>query len=111
MRLEVWKWIKLSNLALIDKKIKTFSPTRVIRRAFPLLLACAATLAAQDAPVAGTWKLVSSPNGGTQSSGNVFLATAALSSTDAWAVGAEPNPSQYLTAPLAEHWDGTQWTI
>jgi hypothetical protein len=111
MRLEVWNWIKLSNLALIDTKIKTFSPTRAVRRAFPLLLACAATLAAQDAPVTGTWKLVSSPNGGTQSSGNALLATAALSSSDAWAVGAEPNPSAFLTAPLAEHWDGSQWSI
>jgi hypothetical protein len=30
---------------------------------------------------------------------------------DTWAVGAEPNPNQYLTAPLAEHWDGTRWSI
>ncbi|SRR5712691_11107086 len=40
-----------------------------------------------------------------------FLPRAALSSTDAWAVGAEPNSSQFLTAPLAEHWDGTQLSI
>jgi hypothetical protein len=105
---EVWKWIKLKI-----RKIKKSSPRQTMHRvlAFPLLLACAASLLAQNAPVTGTWKLVSSPNGGTQSSGNVLLATAAVSSIDAWAVGAAPNPTQYLTAPLAEHWDGTQWSI
>src|SRR5690349_18026280 len=107
MRHEVWKWIKLTNLALIKK----FSPTQTTRQVLLLamLLACAPTLAAQSAPIAGTWKVVPSPNGGNQAAGNVLLATAALSSTDAWAVGAEPHPTQYLTATLAEHWDGTQW--
>jgi len=112
MRYEVWKWIKLTSQALIKiNKTKKFFPNQTIRRALPLLLACAATLAAQTVPVTGTWKLVSSPNGGTQPSGNSLLATAALSPTDAWAVGAEPNPTQYLTAPLAEHWDGAQWSV
>ncbi len=72
---------------------------------------CATSLIAQSEQVAGSWKVVQSPNGGSQAAGNAHLATAALSSTDAWAVGAEPNPDQYLTATLAEHWDGTQWSI
>src|SRR5579871_5719901 len=29
----------------------------------------------------------------------------------AWAVGAEPNPSQYLSSTLAGHWNGTRWSI
>jgi hypothetical protein len=112
MRREVWKWIELTSQTLIKiNKARKFPPNQTILRAFPLLLACAATLTAQSTPVTGTWKLVSSPNGGTQATGNVFLATAALSSTDAWAVGAEPNSSQFLTAPLAEHWNGAQWSI
>jgi hypothetical protein len=109
MRHEVWKSLKLLSLALIRK----FSPTQTTRRVLllPVLLAGAATLVAQSASAAGTWKVVPSPNGGNQPAGNALLATAALSPTDAWAVGAEPNPNQYLTAPLAEHWDGTRWSI
>ena len=69
------------------------------------MITCAAALAAQG------WKVIESPNGGTQAGGNVLFATVALSPTDAWAVGAEPNPSQYLTSTLAEHWNGVQWSI
>ncbi len=76
MRYEVWKWIKLTSQALIKiNKTKKFSPKQTIHLAFPLLLTCAATLPAQSAPVTGSWKLVSSPNGGTQTAGNVLLAT------------------------------------
>ena len=116
MRHEVWKWIRLTNLTLI----KNSSLKQTIRRMIPLpaLLACVATVTvtaqparAQAAPVTGTWKVVASPNGGKQAAGNILLATAALSTTDAWAVGAEPHQSQFLTATLAEHWDGTQWSI
>ena len=98
MRHEVWKSLKLLSLALIRK----FSPTQTTRRVLllPVLLTGAASLVAQSAPAAGTWKVVPSPNGN-QPAGNAFLATAALSPTNAWAVGAEPNPNQYLTAPLA----------
>lgn len=59
----------------------------------------------------GSWEVVPSPNGGPQPEGNTLLATVALSSTDAWAVGAEPNPSPFLTATLALHWDGSGWSI
>jgi hypothetical protein len=34
---------------------------------------------------------------------------AAISSTDVWAVGANPNPSP--GQPLIEHWDGQHWRI
>ena len=72
---------------------------------------CVTPLSAQAAPANGSWVVVASPNGGTTVSGNSLLATAAVSSSDVWAVGADPNPSAYLTAPLAEHWDGSQWSI
>ena len=86
---------------------------KAMRRITTLLItvAFAATLFAQAPPVSGSWQVVPSPNGGKQADGNVFLATAALSSTDTWAVGAEPNPNQFLTATLAEHWDGVRWSI
>jgi hypothetical protein len=53
MRHEVWKSIKLLNLALIKK----FPPTQTTRRVLllPVLLAGAASLVAQSAPAAGTW--------------------------------------------------------
>jgi hypothetical protein len=110
MRYEVWKEIKLK---LSFGGMKESSARQAMRPvlAFLVSIACAATLTAQGTPIAGRWKVVPSPNGGNQAEGNVLLATSALSSTDAWAVGAEPNPSQYLTATLAEHWDGTQWSI
>ena len=49
---------------------------------------------------APSWMVVPSPNAGPQAAGNTLLAVAALSPTDAWAVGARPNPSQFLTAAL-----------
>jgi hypothetical protein len=54
------------------------------------------------------WTRVPTPNGGP---GNSYLNdVVALSPTDAWAVG------QYLASggdnlPLAEHWNGTSWTV
>ncbi|HEX2712207.1 MAG TPA: hypothetical protein VHM88_08295, partial [Candidatus Acidoferrales bacterium] len=83
----------------------------LILLAFLVAVAGADTLSAQSSQVAGSWKVVPSPNGGPQAGGNVLLATVALWSTDAWAVGAQPNPTHFLTATLAEHWDGTQWSI
>jgi hypothetical protein len=86
-----------------------------------LLLTHAAALLAQTATTSGSWKIVPSPNGAkckmpyplclTPEEGNVLYATGALSSTDVWAVGAEPHQSSVLTATLAEHWDGTQWSV
>jgi hypothetical protein len=86
-----------------------------------LLLAHAAALLAQTETASGSWKIVPSPNGAkckmpyplclTPEEGNVLYATAALSSTDVWAVGAEPHQSAFLTATLAEHWNGTQWSV
>jgi len=86
-----------------------------------LLLTHVAALLAQTETASGTWEIVPSPNGAkckmpyplclTPEAGNVLYATAALSSNDVWAVGAEPHQSAVLTATLAEHWDGTQWSV
>ena len=79
--------------------------------AFLVSVAGADTVRAQSPPVLGSWAVVASPNGGTGVEGNLLLATVAISSTDVWAVGAAPNRSSFLTATLAEHWDGTEWSI
>jgi len=82
-----------------------------------IMLTCVAKLFAQMPQ----WEIVPSPNGAkckmpyplclTPKQGNVLYATVAISATDVWAVGAEPNQSAVLTATLAEHWDGAQWSI
>jgi len=68
----------------------------------PLLLAPAAR--AQTAP----WAVVASPNA---SPGNNQLdAVASISASDVWAVGSAEN-SLGNDQLLAEHWDGTAWSI
>ena len=51
----------------------------------------------------GSWKIVKSPNVGTDS---IFKAVVAISANDVWATG-------YATGykPLMEHWNGTQWQV
>ena len=63
------------------------------------------------AQVAGSWQLVPSPNAGPIPDGCALKDVAALSANDVWAVGTQPNQSQYLPAPLALHWDGSQWLV
>jgi hypothetical protein len=85
--------------------------------ALSIMLACVAKLFAQTPQ----WEIVPSPNGAkcqmpyplclTPEQGNVLYATVAISATDVWAVGAEPHQSAVLTATVAEHWDGAQWSI
>jgi hypothetical protein len=43
----------------------------------------------------------------------VLNAVVALSATDAWAVGEAniPVAKGYLSRPLVEHWNGTQWMV
>lgn len=88
-------------------------------RIFFVMMLTAAIAFSSSSAFAQSWKVVKSPNGSrckgliclTQGQGNVFLATTAISPTVAWAVGAEPNQSAALTATLAEHWDGSRWSI
>jgi hypothetical protein len=64
--------------------------------------------------VAGTWKIVSSPNVGTGTFGNQLNAVAVASATDVWSVGFSPDPSGtplYVRRSLIEHWDGTIWSV
>ena len=69
----------------------------------PLLLAPAAAQA-QTSP----WTVVASPNA---SAGNNQLnAVASIAASDVWAVGSADNAAGNAQ-PLAEHWDGTSWSI
>ena len=57
------------------------------------------------------WSVVPSPNVG--SIYNVLRSVAAVSPTDVWAVGSTfyPDGPVNTSAPLVEHWDGTQWSV
>jgi hypothetical protein len=55
------------------------------------------------------WSIVKSVDVGPGS--NSFSAVAATSSNDVWAAGAAFGPAQRRYKPLAEHWDGTAWTV
>lgn len=56
------------------------------------------------------WSVVASPNPGGSGRNNQLNAITTLSATDAWAVGYYENQIG-ATAPLAEHWNGTSWSV
>jgi hypothetical protein len=76
--------------------------------------AAAGTASAQSTRGAENWQVVPSPNAPPQAGGNTLLAVDALSPTEAWAVGFHqhnPNSCTTCPAPLAIHWNGTQWSL
>jgi len=77
-------------------------PLAVAAGLSPLLLAPAAQ--AQTAP----WTVVASPNASTGN--NQLNAVASISASDVWAVGSAEN-SLGNDQLLAEHWDGTAWSV
>jgi hypothetical protein len=54
------------------------------------------------------WSIVSTPNVGSRAS--FFYSVDAAGPNDVWAVGYYIS-NDYEYRPLAEHWDGTQWTV
>ncbi len=55
------------------------------------------------------WTVVPSPSPGQRYSGSSLRAVGAASSTDVWTVGSRSSRGLILT--LAEHWDGSNWTM
>jgi hypothetical protein len=56
-----------------------------------------------------SWKIQKSPDAGGSSVANSLWAVAAISSTDAWAVGTDQDGPNYRTLVL--HWNGVSWRI
>jgi hypothetical protein len=56
----------------------------------------------------GTWSVVPSPNPSSQH--NILYGVAAISDSDAWAVGAQQDSSG-VWHTLTEHWDGSSWSV
>jgi hypothetical protein len=55
-----------------------------------------------------SWSVVSSPK---LSQGGTLSGVAAISTNDVWAVGNVLDSSGAVVAELAEHWDGTSWSV
>src|SRR5215469_1777094 len=56
-----------------------------------------------------TWREVTTPNA--NNSTDVFTAIGASSSADVWAVGWYFDPNNHKTLTLAEHWNGSGWSL
>jgi hypothetical protein len=56
-----------------------------------------------------TWSVIHAPDA--SKTLTWFYSVAAISSSDVWAVGFAENPSGGLYVPVAEHWDGTSWSV
>jgi hypothetical protein len=84
--------------------------TVVVAPVIVATLAWAGATAGSAAAATSPWRRVPTPNVGTLSNG--FAAAAALSPSEAWAVGtrqtSSPSPD-FRT--LAEHFDGTSWSV
>jgi hypothetical protein len=57
----------------------------------------------------GTWRIVSSPNMG--SDNNSVTALSAISSNDVWATGSFTLQGTQVSHALIEHWNGSRWSI
>src|SRR5262249_12684105 len=55
------------------------------------------------------WQIVPSPDQSAKT--NLLKSVAAVSSTDVWSVGEYTPDTTFDTRTLAEHWDGTQWSV
>jgi hypothetical protein len=72
-----------------------------------LTLLLSAAQAADAQPGSSPWRVSPSPNG-TTTGVNSLDSVAAVSTTDAWAVG---NWRATYEGPLVEHWNGTKWSV
>lgn len=65
---------------------------------------------ASKANACGVWSVVSSPNSSKAGDTNL-AAVAAITTSDAWAVGSTVPSISAISATLAEHWDGSRWNM
>ena len=75
------------------------------------LLLVATGVLTQIAAASGTWRIVPSPNIGNGGLGNVLSGLTELTSSDILSVGFLPLHGNGPQRTLAEHWDGSQWSI
>ncbi len=73
-----------------------------------LILALTCSLTSTGA-FAANWQVVPSPNSGSQA--NSLSSVAAVSDNDIWSVGWAWNQQLNAYRTVAEHWDGTRWSM
>lgn len=82
----------------------------IIVGAVGALLILAEPMVAGNAKSAGGFQIQSSPS--PNHAGDTFLAAAAISSNDVWAVGYQGVETEFNDAQtLTEHWNGANWTV
>ncbi len=100
----------------LDKGDAMFSVRRFIRvGGAAILLASGVVVGAlSSSPAASasgfTWSIVTTPNT-TTSEINIVVGVTCMSATDCWAVGFASSGSGGTNQTLAEHWNGTAWSI
>ncbi|HZU67736.1 MAG TPA: hypothetical protein VFA09_10715 [Ktedonobacteraceae bacterium] len=88
-------------------KLSSFLKPMMMLCFLPMLfISASVTGVASAAPLACSWKIVSSPNPGFPDG---LGSVAAVSATDAWAVGSSGRQSG-SGQPIIEQWNGTQWS-
>jgi hypothetical protein len=76
-----------------------------------IVLVLVALAGGQTASSSSHWVVVASPNVSVDND-NILAAVAANSASDVWAVGQFiPDSNPDITSTLAEHWDGTSWSV
>src|SRR5438034_800577 len=75
----------------------------------PSVVTASAHEAITPAACAPSWTILPSPNPG--AAGSSLFGVAAIAPDDVWAVGSSTDTIGGDSSTLAEHWDGTEWTV
>jgi N-acetylneuraminic acid mutarotase len=89
--------------------VGTATATRPPATSTPVVTVTSTAVSSATPPCGPGWRIVPSQNPGL--SRNELFGVAALSPTDAWAVGYTAYQSGGTYYTLIEHWDGSQWSV
>jgi hypothetical protein len=90
--------------------VTTRSPSRATLTGIAAVSGVLMTVAlASPADAATSWRVLSTPDGGTIA--NELYGTAALSPTSAWAVGSWYDGNRAAPRTMVQRWNGTAWSI
>jgi hypothetical protein len=106
-------WVQPAQAAPKPTRTPVRTPTRSFTPA-PTSIPYATPTPGPTTTIAGTWKIVGSPNVGSGTYGNQLNSVAVVAANDVWAVGFSPHPSgtpQYIRQTLIEHWNGSAWSV
>lgn len=93
----------------MKRRMKFIALPVLLLTVFSLLLFRAEATKAAPTLTCSGWNVIPSAN--SARAGNDLLAVAAISANDVWAVGTSANKSGSDYHTLAEHWNGTTWSV